>query len=1028
MNQKKALVFATNNQHKLEEARRIVSDGFQIVSLAEINCHDEIPETADTLEGNALQKARWVRDRYGYDCFADDTGLCVEALNGAPGVYSARYAGEHCTPDENVTKLLHEMEGIENRDAQFRTVIALCADGEEHCFTGSVDGEITTERHGDGGFGYDPIFRAKESGKCFAEMSADDKNAISHRGRALRKLRDFLGIIVAAIITLTAAFSANAEQWRILPTYDGSLARIIDTKDRLYVLPFMQPYEDNSGLDNFNNIYINLFVFDKESEEWRHIGRNEGASEYIVNCAEYNYDGKYLMVAYDNGNIDIFYDNGEIKNIPALLLADSELSRRPRSITFSPDNGHAFVATDFGYAEIDPKKGEVAESRIYRRRVNAAVRFKGILFVSTPEGNYYSEGRGQSFSDLEALRGISKPVQRFLPWGDRLYALHGKFGSPASGYYSISNGVPTGSVISQNRAYSLERGAQTLSIVEGNRILQFDTAGKQTEIARAEADKDCPAASYDGREYWVSNGRKGVSRKRVPAAGQSAWTVTANPSVPNAANAFIATKLAIHPTYGVLLRNHGINSHFFIHLGEPDLIAGYKDGKWTPLSTTYRGDFPGMTIYNPGGVAIDPLNKDHVYCGSQENGMLRLDLANPAASLHMTAANDHAGGMGKPGFVDCVPVHSDKDYPTQCGFADPVFDTSGILWTAHIDPDKTPISGGGTPYVELWYWTPADREASKSVSSFRPWHKLSYRIQPSYTYSIFATQTSANKNLVLFHAGNKEAPILVLDHQGNPGSSASRKEGRLTLSATNQDGKELNRDLNMLYVTAWHEDPSTGLVWVGHNAGVFTFNPRGVLAGTPDVRSIKVSRDDGTGLADYLLNDIEVTGITSDSQGRKWFATMTAGVVCTSADGRTVLKSYTSDNSMLPDNAVYSIIYNPASNSIIMSTGKGNCELYLSSAGGDGDEDTARAYPNPVRPDYFGYVTIDGLPEDATVKITDAAGNLIRDLGRSSSGECRWDVTNIHHKRVPAGVYLVLASNGPDAEAFSKVSKILVVN
>lgn len=186
------LVFATNNKHKLEEARAILAGRFEVVSLAEIGCHDDIPETADTLDGNALIKARWVKERYGYDCFADDTGLMVEALGGAPGVYSARYAGEHCTFADNVNKMLREMQGAENRKAYFATVVALILNGETHTFEGRVDGLIATEPHGDGGFGYDPIFIAEETGRSFAEMSAAEKNAISHRGRAMRKLADFL--------------------------------------------------------------------------------------------------------------------------------------------------------------------------------------------------------------------------------------------------------------------------------------------------------------------------------------------------------------------------------------------------------------------------------------------------------------------------------------------------------------------------------------------------------------------------------------------------------------------------------------------------------------------------------------------------------------------------------------------------------------------------------------------------------------------------------------------------------------------
>ncbi len=186
------IVFATNNEHKLEEARALCSGALEILSLSDINCHDDIPETADTLEGNALIKARWVKERYGFDCFADDTGLMVDALDGAPGVYSARYAGPGCTPADNIRLLLKEMEGKNERTAHFATVIALTLNGEEHLFKGSVDGEIATEPHGTAGFGYDPIFIASETGKAFAEMSPDAKNAISHRGRAMRKFIDFL--------------------------------------------------------------------------------------------------------------------------------------------------------------------------------------------------------------------------------------------------------------------------------------------------------------------------------------------------------------------------------------------------------------------------------------------------------------------------------------------------------------------------------------------------------------------------------------------------------------------------------------------------------------------------------------------------------------------------------------------------------------------------------------------------------------------------------------------------------------------
>lgn len=188
----KKLIFATNNKHKLGEVREMLDGKVKIVSLEEAGLSGEIPETADTLQGNALQKAQWVWDRTHQDCFADDTGLEVDALDGAPGVYSARYAGEHCTFDDNVNKLLKALDGETNRKAQFRTVICLIEDGEPRYFEGKVEGQILTERYGNEGFGYDPIFMPDRFAVSFAEMPLEVKNMISHRGMAVKRLTEYL--------------------------------------------------------------------------------------------------------------------------------------------------------------------------------------------------------------------------------------------------------------------------------------------------------------------------------------------------------------------------------------------------------------------------------------------------------------------------------------------------------------------------------------------------------------------------------------------------------------------------------------------------------------------------------------------------------------------------------------------------------------------------------------------------------------------------------------------------------------------
>ena len=186
------LVFATNNKNKIKEIKQLLNNSLELLSLEDISCLEDIPETADTIEGNAIQKAQYVYEKYGYNCFADDTGLEIQALNGEPGVYSARYAGEQKDPEKNMNKVLEKLENVSNRNARFKTVIALIIDGEISCFEGVVDGKITKEKSGSEGFGYDPIFMPNGYNKTYSEMSLDVKNTMSHRAIATLKLIEYL--------------------------------------------------------------------------------------------------------------------------------------------------------------------------------------------------------------------------------------------------------------------------------------------------------------------------------------------------------------------------------------------------------------------------------------------------------------------------------------------------------------------------------------------------------------------------------------------------------------------------------------------------------------------------------------------------------------------------------------------------------------------------------------------------------------------------------------------------------------------
>ena len=189
------ICFATNNQNKLKEVQKAIGDKFEIVGLKSIGCTEELPETQTTLEGNSIQKAQFVSEKYGVNCFADDTGLEIEALSGEPGVFSARYAGKSCSSEDNMAKVLANLEGESNRKAQFKTVITLILNGEQNQFVGSADGNIREEKSGEEGFGYDPVFEPSGYDVTFSEMTMEKKNEISHRGKAVRMLSDFLSTV-----------------------------------------------------------------------------------------------------------------------------------------------------------------------------------------------------------------------------------------------------------------------------------------------------------------------------------------------------------------------------------------------------------------------------------------------------------------------------------------------------------------------------------------------------------------------------------------------------------------------------------------------------------------------------------------------------------------------------------------------------------------------------------------------------------------------------------------------------------------
>ena len=1022
-NKPKRLIFATNNLHKLKEARQILPDGFEIVSLAEIGCHDDIPETADTLEGNALIKARWVHDKYGYDCFADDTGLMVDALGGAPGVLSARYAGEQCSPADNVAKLLKEMEGRTDRDAHFSTTVALICGGETHCFEGRVEGSIATEPHGNGGFGYDPVFIAKESGKCFAEMTAEQKNAISHRGRALRKLRDFLGVCIALIITCAVNFGASASEWRILPSYDGHMERIIDTPEFTYFLGASQEFYPQNTSQTV--LYGVLYRYDSDSGELLALNSENYLSSTMVSAIEYNFKKKYLAIGYLDGNIDLLYDDGKVVNIPGIKLADSSLAKGINHISFDKDFNEMIVATDFGIVMIDAAAAQVRTSCVFNEPIRAAAFFDNRIWIVKADGVFRAPAGNVFVKDFEYLDNQYGVGHRMLPTENALYLLVGGHNNMATIRISRSQWGDSFEWKSGDNTISAERTADGVMLTYRDKIILEKSDGTQQTAQLPPTvtleNDEMNAGSYDGRNFWFSTGRTGISQWK--RSGES-WTMLQDKFMPNAASAFHSYAMAYHPDYGMLVRNHGQDWVFngTLHFNTDDLICAYRNMEWTPISTAYHTTSKGLVYQDPRGISIDPKNRNHVYCASHLTGLLRLDLANPNNSIHMSHASDPLGGYGHPGFaVITDPIESDW---MRSSFATPEFDVHGNMWTMYID-NSVP-SNYSSNHVELLCWTPQARAATTSASNVQPFLKIDIPNEPTtYVPTLLALKYGSHKNM-LFIFGNQmdgtKSSIIIYDHNGTPGDTSDDRMTKINF-VNDQDGNSY--EINRIY--SIYEDPTTGTIWIGALDGLFTFDLKDISGNSALMRRIKVPRNDGTNLADYLLDQTIIAHITSDSSGRKLFSTLGSGLVRTTADGRQILDTFTPENSGIPSNHVYFTCENPENNSLMVSTKNGICEYFMNSNGGSESKSDVRAYPNPVEARYAGYVTIDGLPSDAMVKILDAHANLVKECGMASNGEIRWNLTDNAFKRVPGGVYYIVATNGPNSNSYSKMGKVLVI-
>ena len=797
--------------------------------------------------------------------------------------------------------------------------------------------------------------------------------------------------------------------WKLHPIFDEEVTHIIDTPDYVYFT------SRNMALNEWNDVFLSLFRYDKKGDEIISLSPSNILNGYNIREIAYNKDKRYLVVLYKDYNIDLLQDDGKVYNIPYYKNATPDYDKKVNSITFDPSNDRIYFATDFGYLAINDKKREIAESRNYDNAFNSFCRLDDTYYAIVGETLMMCpvNSKGYNLENFTTLCEVnsssifytlSHEVSLLIEGEDRNKSI--KKIQNVKGDFNIET-------LLEGEVYNIDYTPSGLNLVTDKYLYQFNSDGSFLYMERPMEFRNTAASSNNMRDIWNGKLRKGINCVRK---NSDQWTLVKDYMLPNSPSTYASVSYAQHPDKGLLVLNYGYNPQT-VGLCEaiPFELSSYKNGRWANHSMAYTNPDRTYMMLMTNGLAVDPDNNKYIYITSCHNGIARLNLIDPKDIIHMSRSNDP--DSGRQGFVSLVKA---SDYlPMFANFSSPCFDAKGNMWMNYADwDDRT------NPNPHLYCWTAEDRKNTISAIDIKLPQLVEVDIEVPVSNTAFVLPLlKTGTGLLLFANSKYDERLMVIDTNGTP---LDNSDDRIYDFPYFRDSDGNNIEIrNIRYL--W-EDMATGLVWVCHLNGVCHFDPREVLNGKYELHRVKVSRNDGTNLADYLLDGVTVNQLVEDSERRKWFALAGGGLICTTSDGSEIIEEFNTDNSPLPDNIVYGVGYDSDSNSLMISTAQGFAEYLLPLNYGSSAKSDIRVYPNPVRPDYTGYVTITDVPQDSLVKITDVAGNLVKELGVMTGFEMLWDISDSRFNRVKSGVYYIMTSPSYEGGSYSRVGKILVVS
>ena len=764
---------------------------------------------------------------------------------------------------------------------------------------------------------------------------------------------------ISLLIAALAFVHASASNWQVVPSFLGSKTQnVVDMGDEVYYLV--------SG---------SLYRFDKSTKENESLNRANYLNDVVISNIYYNDYRGYLMVVYDNSNIDIITSEGDIINLPEIKAASLTQSKTINDVNFTPE-GRVYLATDFGYVVLNDKKWEVLESRIFGQKINSVAEVGDYMLVSQGTDLRY----GKVGKHYETIGSMPKVTGKVSNDGGRLLALTDSKLLICTGWTYIANvSVNEAGEVVANIAESqpcktdnlqATPSGYLLNCFSNNCYLTLDATG--SNFTKVDAENQMYSAYKGGDGTLWAVGDNGLHQA----------TDKANFYKPTA----LSFVTPFHLTYNNaqrLLYVTSTGSNAFISAQNLPTGVNTFDG------ITVKDVTPTPTIENGGSFypVFSASEENTYFMGNWWNGIHKVTGGKVVNNYNWeNSPMEHALG----GYY-CSPIIA--------------LDKAGNLWAAQ----------SSAPAGKSIFVLPQAKQAQKAVTA-SDWITVNV---PGASPSKFSVLTMLrSSNVKVFSDGTFGGSLFFINDGGTPSANPTTKSYS-SGSLFDQDGNIVN--WNNIYTLT---EDQNGNVWMGTNDGVLVFNPADAFKSDFRLHHIKVPRNDGTNLADYLLNGIAVSHIAVDASNRKWICTNGSGLFLVSADGTTVISQFNTDNSPLLSDVVYRVCPDPYSNAVYVTTSNGMMIYRTNSTPGENSFSNVVAYPNPVRPDYYGLITITGLMENSLVKIADASGNVVKQL-KSVGGECTWDGTVDGAERVKSGVYFVFASQADGSEA--AVTKILFV-